>query len=117
MKQTFFKIVFGITFIAVEYLALTPQSFQIIESFWDKQNHLVAFMVLSLLVSLGYNRLTTAAKIALLMGMGLQIEVTQYFIPGRFFSLGDWFADALGILLGLAIYKRMRNDQRDTTNV
>ena len=117
MKKTFFKISFGITFIAVEYLALTPQSFEIIESFWDKQNHLMAFMVLSLLVSLGYNRLTTAHKIGLLMGMGLQIEVTQYFIPGRSFSLWDWLADGLGILLGLAIYKRMRNDQRDTTNV
>jgi VanZ family protein len=117
MKKTFFKISFGITFVAVEYLALTPQSFTIIESFWDKQNHLMAFMVLSLLVSLGYNHFTLIQKFGLLMAMGLQIEVTQYFIPGRFFSLGDWCADGIGIMIGLAIYKRMRNDQRDTTSI
>ena len=44
-------------------------------------------------------------KIALLLLVGLQIEVTQYFIPGRFFSTLDIVADSVGIALGVVVYR------------
>lgn len=105
MKIIFFKIAFFITFGVIEYLALTPQHIEMVEGFWDKQNHFIAFFVLTFLLSLAYSRLTTIKKFGLLVLMGFQIEIIQYFIPGRFFSLLDIVADSIGIVIGLVVWK------------
>lgn len=103
MKTIHFKILFYLNFAVIEYLALTPQHIEIIESFWDKQNHFVAFLVLYLLLGLAYRDFTTAKKIAVMGVIAFQIEITQYFIPGRFFSLLDIAADAVGVILGIIV--------------
>ena len=36
---------------------------------------------------------------------GIAIECAQYFVPGRFFSLLDWFADVFGVVMALIISK------------
>lgn len=74
-----------------------------IEGFWDKQNHFIAFFVLFILLSFAYQTLTTVKKIGLLIIVGFQIEITQYFIPDRFFSLLDIVADSIGILIGIVV--------------
>lgn len=100
VKISFFTVLFGI-----EYLALTSQHIEIVESFWDKQNHFVAFCTLYVLLSLAYMLLSTRAKSALLLLVGFQIEITQYFIPSRSFSLMDVVADSVGIMIGIGIYR------------
>lgn len=100
VKISFFTALFGI-----EYLALTSQHIEIVESFWDKQNHFVAFFTLYVLLSMAYTHLSIRAKSALLFLVGCQIEITQYFIPERSFSLMDVVADSVGIMIGIAIYR------------
>lgn len=99
------KILFFTAFFGIEYLALTSQHIEIVESFWDKQNHIIAFCALYVLLSLAYTDLSIRAKGALLLLVGFQIEITQYFIPNRCFSLMDIVADSVGILIGIGIYK------------
>lgn len=103
MKIILFKISFFITFVVIEYLALTPQHIEVIEGFWDKQNHFIAFFALYVLLSFAYSHFSTRKKIALLLLVGFQIEATQYFIPGRFFSTLDIIADSIGIIIGIIV--------------
>ena len=105
MKTNFFKTAFFTAFGAIEYLALTPQHIKIVESFWDKQNHFIAFCTLYLLLSLGYSHFSIRLKAFLLLLVGFQIEMTQYFIPNRYFSLMDIVADCVGIVIGIGIYR------------
>jgi VanZ family protein len=100
-----FKTAFYTAFLGIEYLAITPQHIKIVESFWDKQNHFIAFFTLYVLLSLAYTHLSTRLKVILLVVVGFQIEITQYFIPNRFFSLMDIVADCIGIVIGIGIYK------------
>ncbi len=105
LKISVVKVVFFITFFTIEYLALTPQHIEVIEGFWDKQNHFIAFFVLTLLLGLAYSQLTAIKKFGLLVLMGFQIEITQYFIPGRFFSLFDIVADSIGIVISMVVWR------------
>lgn len=105
MKTNFFKTAFYTAFLGTEYLALTPQNIEMVESFWDKQNHFIAFFTLYVLLSLAYKHLSTRLKVILLVLVGFQIEITQYFIPNRYFSLMDIVADGIGIVIGIGIYR------------
>ena len=93
------------TFGVIEYLALTPQHIEVLDGLWDKQNHFIAFFVLYVLLSLAYKYFSVQKKVALLVLVGVQIEVTQYFIPGRFFSTLDIVADSIGITIGFVIHR------------
>lgn len=70
---------------------------------WDKLNHVLAFMVLSVLFSLGFSNLSEKVKIIMLLIYALHIELIQYFIPGRESSLLDITADIIGIILGFIL--------------
>jgi len=89
-----------ICIIAVEYLATTTQEIQIVQNSWDKANHFVAFMVLYILLTLGYRHIGLSVKVAILFAFAVQIEIVQYFIPGREFSLLDVIADMIGVGIG-----------------
>lgn len=41
----------------------------------------------------------------MLLAFGLQIEIVQYFLPNREFSLLDVVADGVGIVFGLVVAK------------
>lgn len=111
MKDILQKTVFYIAFGGIEYLALTSRHIEIVESFWDKQNHFIAFCTLYVLLSLAYSRFSTRLKILILLLVGFQIEITQYFIPARSFSLMDVVADSVGIALGIGIYALYQRSQ------
>lgn len=64
----------------------------------DKVNHFAAFLVLGLLLGRSYAGLSRSIQVALLLGYGLLIELIQFFLPHRTFSLGDLAADLAGIL-------------------
>ncbi|WP_201244674.1 VanZ family protein [Halochromatium salexigens] len=89
--------------LVVAYLALLPSADPISAS-WDKANHLLAFTVMAWLADLGWPAKQQAPlRWGLLLGYGLLIEAVQHFLPLRQFSLLDWVADGMGILIYLGL--------------
>ena len=72
----------------------------------DKLAHLVAYLVLGLLLARAVSRLGLPPLSAIAIGWvyGFLDELHQSFVPGRHAEVGDWIADALGVVLGVAIY-------------
>lgn len=70
---------------------------------WDKAYHTAAFMALAGLFITLWRGISLTRWIVLLLVYAALTEIIQYFIPGRFFSVGDWVADALGVLLGAVL--------------
>lgn len=63
-------------------------------------NHILAFYVLALLLDLAFpQRPFGLGKVLALLAFGTLIEVLQYFLPLRQFSLVDILMDAVGVLL------------------
>ena len=93
------------------YLATTSRMIPVVEDINDKAEHGIAFYVLALLADFsfpqnGFGR----AKALSLLGYGLAIEIIQYFLPYRSFSLIDLGADAVGLVIygvSLPMLKRM----------
>lgn len=96
---------FYICIIAIQYLATTSREIEVVQNSWDKANHFIAFMVLFVLLSFGYKHLNLAKKIMILSLFAVQIEIVQYFIPCRSFSLLDIFADMVGVGIGYVIVR------------
>ena len=105
MPKKLFVAAFYICLIAIEFLATTTIHIEVVESVWDKANHFVAFFVLYILISLAYKKFSIKVKVTWLLLFAVQIEIVQYFIPKRCFSTLDVFADAIGIVLGIGLYK------------
>ena len=101
------QIIFLISIVAIEYLATTSLEIKSIENSWDKANHFVAFFTLYVTLTLGYPKLEVLKKVALLLAFGIQIEIVQYFLPNREFSLLDVVADGVGIVLGIVVVKAL----------
>ncbi len=95
-----FRLLLIAAFAGIFYLATTALRFPVIENINDKVNHALAFFALALLADFSWPRTGFAApKILSLLGYGLAIEIVQYFLPYRTFSLFDLGADALGLFL------------------
>ena len=103
---------FYICIIAIEYLATTTQEIKAIENSWDKANHFVAFFTLYFLLSFGYSKFSFIKKVLLLLAFAVQIEVVQYFIPSRDFSLLDIFADMIGVSIGYVIVRGFKTKKK-----
>ena len=102
MKEYFFRIIFFISIIVIEFLATTTTvHIEIIENIWDKANHFIAFFTLYILISFGFLKFSVIKKVILLLSFGIQIEVVQHFIEGRFFSTLDVLADLIGLCIGV----------------
>jgi len=98
-----YKVYFFITLGVIEFLATTTIHIEVMESIWDKANHFTAFFVLYILLNFAYRNLKILPKIVLLIAFGLQIEIVQSFIDGRYFSLLDVLADSIGIAIGVGV--------------
>ena len=99
------KLSFFICIVAIEYLATTTLEIKPVQNSWDKANHFIAFMTLYVTLSLGYPKLEVVKKVMILLAFGLQIELVQYFLPNREFSLLDVVADGVGIFIGMIVVK------------
>ena len=106
MKKYFFRVIFFISIIVIEFLATTTTvHIEIVENIWDKANHFIAFFTLYVLLSFGFVKLSVVKKIILLLLFGIQIEISQHFIDGRFFSILDVFADFVGLTVAVITMK------------
>ena len=104
----YFKILLLICLFSIEYLATTTREIEMVSGMWDKSNHFTAFFVLYILLSFSYMSMKIYMKILWLMVFALQIEIVQYFIEGRFFSLLDVVADFIGVIIGVLIFKYLQ---------
>ncbi len=117
IKRNFFRAMFFISIIAIEFLATTTTvHIEIVENIWDKANHFIAFFTLYILLSFGFLNLSVAKKIIWLLLFGVQIEVVQHFIEGRFFSTLDVFADFIGIIIALIIIKVLLKEPTEASS-
>ena len=65
----------------------------------DKLGHALVFFLLGYLGWTGWHRTRfIGLMFAFLVFYGLLIEVVQYYVPGREFSLLDWAADIAGLI-------------------
>ena len=90
----------GFALFAITFLATASIQVPVAKDINDKINHIAAFYVLSLLVDFSWPKTGFRfSKVLWLLGYGLAIEIVQYFLPHRAFSLFDVGADAVGLLL------------------
>lgn len=93
-----FRVTLVAILIVIMYLATSQQEFSIIDDTNDKVKHILAFYVLSFLADYSVPGVKfKLGKGLAILGYGLLIEVIQYFLPYREFSLFDLAADAIGI--------------------
>lgn len=81
---------------------------------WDKRNHFLGFVALTLLGVRAYAGRPGHLLAGLLLLGGL-IEVLQSLTPYRLAEWMDWFADGVGIVVGYGlcwVWRRMRNVRR-----
>jgi VanZ family protein len=87
------------------YLALSPAPPRNVDLGWDKLNHAVAFVALTLSGCFAFPG-SRRAVFGVLLGMlalGGLIEIVQYFVPGRSSEWADLGADAIGMAIGAAL--------------
>ena len=95
----YYRVLLCISLMVITYLATTALEFTVVSSIYDKLNHFVAFLVLALLVDFSFpNSRFNTDKIFSLIAYGFSLEIIQYFLPHRMFSLFDIAADMLGLL-------------------
>jgi VanZ family protein len=94
------RIILIVALIVITYLALTPKTHLLVEAIGDKIKHIIAFFVLAWLCDTSFPKSTfSLAKICFLLGYGLFLELWQYYLPYREFSILDMLADCLGLFL------------------
>ena len=99
-----YKWSFWITIIAVYILAMLPQESAPTLGWGDKGNHILAFVVMSILLILSYR--ISLYRVAILMVVyGVWIEISQYFTPTRSADYRDVVADSIGVAIAILIYK------------
>jgi VanZ family protein len=98
-----FRLGFFSALLLISYLSFSRIDGSALDAFSflnDKVEHTAAFITLAFLLDFAWPRQAWGrAKWLPLLGYGLLIEVVQYFIPFREFSLWDLSADGLGLML------------------
>ena len=95
-----FRLAFVVTLCVVTWLALTSMPMPAIVTWWDKADHLTAFIVLSCLLDYSFPQPNPRAdwwKWLLLLAYGIGIEFVQGWLGTRDFEIPDMLTDALGI--------------------
>lgn len=94
-----FRLTLATLLLLILHLASTPLHYPVAGQLNDKLSHVLAFYVLAMFGDFSFPRVRFGLSKALpLMAYGLLIEVIQYFLPYRVFSIYDLGADALGVL-------------------
>ena len=85
--------------VAILILALMPTGPQLPTTGWDKSDHALAFVVLTILGCRAYPNRIAVVLVGLILYGGL-IEVLQSFTPYRSAEWADLLADAIGVIVG-----------------
>jgi len=113
------SVLFVVLLALVTYLALRPANPQVVVEGWDKVNHLLAFLVLA---AVGVAAMPAPAPWAerwtafWLLAYGAWIEWAQTLTATRQAEFLDWVADAVGILIGLALARWLGARRRRRAN-
>ena len=103
-----------IHWISIFILTSLPSKSLPVVSFDDKVKHFIAYLVLSVLLTLSlwalprFNRLKTGfIKYSFIIAIFYSTfdEIHQIFIPGRYAEIWDWIANLFGIILGIFLIK------------
>jgi len=94
------KITLSIIVVGILYLSLTPSETLIVGN--DKISHFIAYGCLMLNIGMIVfpNRKRILIGLILAIILGIIVELLQQFVPGRFMSIEDVYANSLGVLLG-----------------
>jgi VanZ family protein len=93
---------FGLALVVLAVVLLLPSQAMPATGLWDKLEHAAAFAVLGLLGRAAFPR--HAWPLALgLIAFGWACEALQVRVPGRTATLGDAVANAVGVLLAMAL--------------
>ena len=95
--------------LSVAYIAaVLPQELApTIGTLSDKAHHILAFLVLGILIRLAY-AIDYWTALLWLLGFGVFIEISQYFVEGRCSEINDILADSIGSFIGLKLSKYLR---------
>ena len=104
-------VLFSITLVTVLWLALTPAPPKTVDLGWDKANHAMAFLVLTVLCDIAWTARLWRNAIGLVAVGGL-IEIVQFYVPNRSAEWADLGADAVGILIGSLLIVAVRRGLR-----
>ena len=100
-----FKVLFWLALIVSYVAAVVPQDMSPnIPEVSDKVHHVFAFVVLGLLLRLGY-QINYWYALMVLLAYGAFIEFSQIYAIGRFADVEDVVADLIGAFAGLKLYK------------
>jgi VanZ family protein len=108
----FWRIAFIVTLVVVAILSLWPADQVPSGTGWDKGNHVLAFIVLSIMGRLGFTSLPPALLGFYLLSYGALIEVLQAMTPDRYAEWADLGADAIGIVAGVLLIGWWRRRSR-----
>jgi len=112
LKQKYIKVVFWVLAFTVLVLSSMPGAGVISHSIKnvDKLAHFGAFFLLSLLLLFAYKFSKPFFTTILVMALfGFAIEVLNLYVPRRVFSMYDFAADLLGIIVALIIYQMIHS--------
>ena len=104
-QRRLWRVLLGLLFVAITWLALVPDPPQGISTGWDKSNHLLAF------ASLAFTGVWACwpqprqwwLLVLALLAYGVGIEIAQGFLPPRSADAADVLADGVCIALGLLV--------------
>ncbi len=110
------RLFYAILVSAVLIDALLPSTHAVEIFKWDKANHLLAFITLSLLARIIWPRSNVVVTLLLLAGFGASIEILQALLGfGRDADWRDFVADVIAIMIGsaaaspvMALLRRLR---------
>ena len=97
------RAAFGLGLASVVYLSVVPAARMPSVDVWDKAQHTLAYLALMLAGGLGFRRRAARLWVALgLLALGGGLEILQTRLPMREGSVGDAFANAVGVVAGAA---------------
>ena len=103
-----FRVLFWVALLVSYVAAVVPQDMApVLGPLSDKSHHILAFIVLGLLLRLGY-QINYWYALLLLLGYGVAIEVSQLYAVNRSAEQADVVADLIGSFIGLKLYKYLR---------
>ena len=95
-----FRVMLVLSLLLIIYLATAELDHPVMTSVNDKFGHILAFVILAFLLDFSFPASSyNLSKILPLLAYGILIEIVQYFLPYRMFSLLDMLADAGGLVI------------------